>query len=65
MRKPNWVWIKVESPLNWPAKSEAEANFAGMAEFDLVFEQMFELNSKFDLQAEFEPNHAGFLFASP
>ena len=25
-----------------------------MAEFDLMFEQMFGLNSKFDLQAEFE-----------
>lgn len=65
MRKPNWVWIKVESPLNWPAKSEAEANFAGMAEFDLMFEQMFELNSKFDLQAEFEPKSCWSRILSP
>ena len=57
IRKPNWVWIKVESPLHRPAKREAEANFAGLAEFDLVFEQMFGLNSSW--------NHAGFLFASP
>ena len=33
IRKRNWVWIKVESPLHRPAKSKAEANFAGMAEF--------------------------------